>query len=117
MAELDNKPQVPMAGAIAQQKQNVQSVAQQPLPNQPAQQQARPCPKDCSKCSMAHQIYCAAKMTFDSFKVMNVIIQRLDAQSQRIEELEKRISAIQSSESEFADPSPVEGNLFTGTEG
>lgn len=74
---------------------------------QPAVQQARPCPKDCSKCSMAHQIYCTAKMTFDSFSVMNAIIQRLDIQSQRIADLEQRIAAIQSAEGEFSSPDPL----------
>ena len=80
------------------------------------QRQAKPCPKDCSKCSMGHQIYCAAQMTFNSFSVMNGIIQRLDIQSQRIADLEQRVAAIQSTEGEFASPMPPEGDLFPAGE-
>lgn len=28
-------------------------------------QQPRPCPQDCSKCSMPQQVYCTSKMLFD----------------------------------------------------
>lgn len=52
-------------------------------------------------------------MSFQMFEVMNGVIQRLDAQTQHIAELEKRIASIQSSEAEFISPSPVEGSLFT----
>ena len=118
MAEIDNKPQEQVAGAAAQQRPPVQSVAapQQPLPNHPASQQAkaRPCPKDCRKCSMQQQICCSSLLSFQSFEVMNNIIQRLDAQSQRIEELEERLKAIQSSEAELSSPVPFQGDLFSG---
>ena len=86
-----------------------QDSKQQP---QTAAGQARPCPKDCSKCTMAHQIYCTAKMTFDSFSVMNVIIQRIDVQSSRIAELEQRIEAMQPGATDFSSPLPLEGDLF-----
>lgn len=99
MAETDNKQQIPAASAAAPQNPGAQ---------------ARPCPKDCGKCTMAHQIYCTAKMTFDSFSVMSVIIQRIDLQSQRIAELEQRIQALQPAESEFSSPLPMESDLFDG---
>lgn len=85
---------------------------------QPAtpQQQTRPCPKDCTKCGFQQHAFCAARMSFQMFEVMNGMIQRLDIQSQRIAELEQRIAAIQSSEAEFISPSPMEGDLFSGTE-
>ena len=102
MAEQDNKQ--------IEQQQPAQTAAA------PQARQARPCPKDCSKCTMAHQIYCTAKMTFDSFNVFSQIIQRLDIQSQRIADLEQRIAAIQSAEAEFSSPSPVEGDLFAEEE-
>jgi hypothetical protein len=125
MAETDNKPQEQAAAP-----QNVQSAA---VPQQPTQQpggqpqgQQKPCPKNCSQCSMGHQIYCTAQMTFDSFRVMNVIIQRIDgltqmvsdlsakidAQSEKIAELSGRIAVIESEQSGFATPSPIQGDLF-----
>ena len=78
-----------------------------------AQQQSATCPKDCSKCTLAHQVYCTAKMTFDSFSVMNAIIQRIDAQSAKIAELSGRIAVIESDKTDFSAPAPVQGNLFT----
>ena len=91
---------------------------QQPAGAQPAaapqqqQRQARPCPRDCTKCGYQQHIFCAARMSFQMFEVMNGVIQRLDIQSQRISDLEQRIAAIQSSEAEFSSPLPVEGDLF-----
>ena len=100
MAEQDNKNQQP-AGA---------------KPATAAQQQARPCPKDCTKCGFQQHAYCAARMSFQMFEVMNSVIQRLDILSQRIADLEQRIIAIQSSGAELISPSPMDGDLFAGTE-
>lgn len=82
------------------------------LQQQPRTQQARPCPKDCRLCSMAQQICCSSMMSFQMFEVMNSVIQRLDIQSQRLEEIESRLSAIQSSEVELAAPCITQGDLF-----
>ena len=92
---------------------------QQPAGSQPSaapQRQGRPCPKDCTKCGYQQHAFCAARMSFQMFDVMNGVIQRLDIQSQRIADLEQRIAAMQSSEAEFISPSPIEGDLFTGGE-
>lgn len=91
--------------------QNQNNNSQQPAAAA-MQRQARPCPKDCTKCGYQQHAYCAARMSFQMFEVMNGVIQRLDAQSQQIAELEKRIAALQSSEAEFSSPLPVEGDLF-----
>lgn len=82
---------------------------------EPQQRKARPCPKDCTKCEYKQHAFCAARMSFQMFEVMNGVVQRLDRQSQHIDMLEQRIAALQSSEAEFMSPSPVEGELFTGT--
>ncbi len=46
-----------------------QSPAQQPAvapqPAQGAQPTPRPCPQDCSRCSVSQQVYCSTKMLFD----------------------------------------------------
>ena len=97
---------------MAEQDNNTQ----QPAGAQPAaaamQRQARPCPRDCTKCGYQQHAYCAARMSFQMFEVMNVILQRLDAQSQQIAALEQRIQALQSSEAELSSPLPMEGDLF-----
>ena len=88
---------------------------QQPAGAQPAapqaaapQQQTRPCPKDCRKCPMAQQICCASMLSFQMYDVMNTVIKRLDAQAVRMEELSRRLDAIQSSEGELSSPTPMD---------
>ena len=100
------------------EKKNQEQTANAATPQTTAEQiqnNPRPCPKDCRKCTMAQQICCAALLSFQSFEVMNGIIQRLDIQSQRISELESRISVIQSSETELAAPALIQGELFTNS--
>ena len=95
--------------------QNQNNNTQQPAGAQPVtamQRQARPCPKDCTKCGYQQHAYCAARMSFQMFEVMNTVIQRLDAQSQQIAALEQRIAAMQSSEAEFSSPLPMGDDLF-----
>lgn len=91
-----------------------QQAGAQPAAAPQQQRQARPCPKDCSKCGYQQHAYCAARMSFQMFEVMNGVIQRLDIQSQRIADLEQRIAAMQSAEAEFSSPLPIEGDLFAG---
>lgn len=111
MADIENKAQeqVANATATARQKQNAEPAA-------PQQPQARPCPKDCRRCSMQQQICCASLLSFQAFEVMGSIIQRLDIQSQRIADMETRLSSIQSSEEELAAPCVTQGDLFSETE-
>lgn len=79
--------------------------------------QPRPCPKDCRRCSMQQQICCSSMLSFQSFDVMNGIIQRLDIQAQRITELEGKLQALQPGDGELSSPLPLQGDLFAGTEG
>ena len=65
------------------------------------------------------QVCCSSMMSFQLFGVMNAIIQRLDAQTAKIDaqsakiaELSGRIAAIESEQSEFATPMPMQGELF-----
>ncbi len=106
MADIENKPQE----QAAPQQEGVQTPVSNQLGN------PRPCPKDCRRCSMQQQICCSSMLSFQSFEVMNSIIQRLDIQSQRIAELEQRISAIQNTEAELSSPLPFKGDLFAGQE-
>lgn len=86
---------------------------QQPAGQQPAaapvqqQRQGRPCPKDCRKCPMAQQICCASMLSFQMYDVMDAVIRRIDAQAVRMDELSKRLEAIQSSEAELSSPTPI----------
>ena len=86
MAETDNKPQ--------------------------EQQQGRPCPKDCRKCSMAQQICCSSMMSFQMFGVMNAMMERIEAQSKVIADLSGRIAALEAAGTDLASPMPMQGNLF-----
>ncbi len=85
---------------------------QQGEKQQQPQQQVRPCPRDCRKCSMAQQICCASMLSFQSFDVMNSIIQRLDAQTKVIIDLNSRIAVLEgtdlSAPSPFRDDAPCE---------
>ena len=104
MAESTTKPQEQPATA-PQPKATVPDAS--PSGNTP-----RPCPKDCRRCSMAQQICCASMLSFQMYDVLNIVIQRLDAQQQTIAELSDRLSAIQSSESELSAPLPIQPDLF-----
>lgn len=104
MAELENKPQEQPAAA-PQAKATVPGAS--PSGNTP-----RPCPKDCRRCSMAQQICCASMLSFQMYDVMNIVIQRLDAQQQTIEGLSERLNAIQSSEAELSAPLPVQPDFL-----
>ena len=75
-------------------------------------QQGRPCPKDCRKCSMAQQICCASMLSFQMFGVMNVMMEKIDAQSKVIADLGGRIAALEISGTELSAPTPVQGDLF-----
>jgi len=102
---------------MAEKNPTTAGVTQEPAAApQPQTQQARPCPKDCRRCSMAQQICCSSMMSFQMFEVMNNVITRLDLQSQRIYELEQRLTAIQSAEAELAAPAPIQGDLFDSQE-
>ena len=107
MAEQVNKHQEQAVAAPQSQS------ADAPQPQQPVQQQqARPCPKDCSKCSFQQHAFCAAKMSFDAFTVMSAMLQKLDAQAAVIADMAVRLKAIESAEAELAAPAPVQGDLF-----
>ena len=100
---------------MSQEKSNQQPAGAQPEAAQ-QQRQARPCPRDCTRCGYQQHAFCAARMSFQMFEVMNSVIQRLDLQSQRLADLEQRIASIQSAEADLIDPSPAEGTLFAGDE-
>lgn len=74
-----------------------------------SQQQQRVCPKDCRKCNMAQQIFCATSLTFNSYEVMSKLWERMDS-------IERKIDAIQNAESEFLSPvthDNVDGGTIT----
>ena len=60
-------------------------------------QQARSCPKDCRRCNMAQQVYCATSLTFNSYEVMSRIMERLDR-------IEDNIRMMQGTGSDLLNP-------------
>ena len=107
MAETEIKPQEQAAAA--------------PQPQQPAGPQvkvsdqmasARPCPKDCRKCSWMQQVCCSSMMSFQMFGVMNAMMEKIDAQSKVIVDLSGRIAALESAGTDLTSPMPMQGELF-----
>lgn len=100
---------------MPEEKENTQQTTGTKKTETPAPQ-PRPCPRDCTKCGFQQHAFCAARMSFQMFEVMNNVIHRLDTQAQRLDDLERRIASIQSAEAELISPLPVQNDLFTGTE-
>ena len=99
MAETDNKQQEQAAA-----------------PQQPVQQQGRPCPKDCRKCSWMQQVCCSSMMSFQMFGVMNAMMEKIDAQSKVIVDLSGRIATLEAAGTDLASPMPMQGELFPSQE-
>ena len=111
MVGTDNKPQEQVQAA--------------PQPQQPAGPQvkvsdqmasARPCPKDCRKCSWMQQVCCSSMMSFQMFGVMNAMMEKIDAQSKVIVDLSGRIATLEAAGTDLASPMPVQGELFPSQE-
>ena len=60
-------------------------------------QQPRACPKDCRRCGMAQQIYCATSLSFNLYEMMTRAQDRLDA-------IESKMTAIQGAGRELVSP-------------
>lgn len=54
---------------------------------QEEQPQARPCPKDCKRCGLQQQVYCAAQMSF-------YLVEKVSALQIQIEEQNKNMMII-----------------------
>lgn len=116
MADTNNIPQSPVNGgsaAVSSAASPQQAIVPGGSPSG-AQQQSRPCPKDCRKCSMQQQVCCASMLSFQSFEVMSSIIRRIDHQQHTIDVLTERINAIQNTEAELSSPVPLQGDPFAG---
>ena len=106
MTETDNKPQEQAAAPQQQQPAGPQVK----LSDQMAS--ARPCPKDCRKCSWMQQVCCSSMMSFQMFGVMNAMMEKIDAQSKVIVDLSGRIATLEAAGTDLASPMPVQGDLF-----
>lgn len=54
----------------------------------------RVCPKDCSRCTMPQQMYCAAQLSFNAFEAYNSILQRMDVIEDTIRGLQPNKDAL-----------------------
>ena len=106
MAETDNKPQEQAATPQPQQPAGPQVK----LSDQMAS--ARPCPKDCRKCSWMQQVCCSSMMSFQMFGVMSAMMEKIDAQSKVIVDLSGRIATLEAAGTDLTSPMPVQGELF-----
>ena len=68
---------------------------ERPIEEQP---KARPCPKDCSLCSMRQHAYCSAQMSF-------YIVERINEFQAQVTDLQKEVQNLKSdSEKELINP-------------
>ena len=115
MADINNNPQSIVNGGSAAVSTTPPQQATVPGSSPSgAQQQSRPCPKDCRKCSMQQQVCCASMLSFQAFEVMSSIIRRIDRQQHTIDVLTERINAIQNTEAELSSPVPLQGGPVAG---
>ena len=76
----------------------------------------RPCPKDCRRCGMQQQIFCAAQLGYMQYEQNNILRESFNALEEKLNTLAKKIEAIQCSEAELAIPlsnSEPTHDLFT----
>ena len=110
MAETNNKPQEQAAAPQPQQPAGPQVKVSDQMAS------ARPCPKDCRKCSWMQQVCCSSMMSFQMFGVMNAMMELIDAQSKVIADPSGRIAALEISGTELTSPMPAQGELFPSQE-
>ena len=101
---------------MAEQVTNTQQPAGPQVKVSDQMASARPCPKDCRKCSWMQQVCCSSMMSFQMFGVMNAMMEKIDAQSKVIADLSGRIAALEISGTELTSPMPVQGELFPAQE-
>ena len=104
MAETDNKQQE--QAAAPQQPAGPQVKVSDQMAS------ARPCPKDCRKCSWMQQVCCSSMMSFQMFGVMNAMMEKIDAQSKVIVDLSGRIATLEAAGTDLTSPMPMQGELF-----
>lgn len=73
------------------------------------------CNGQCAKCSFQQRAFCAAYMARNNYAMMESVLVKLDAMKADIEELHKRVNAIQSNEGELIKPFMEDDNSFEST--
>lgn len=68
------------------------------------EQQVLKCSGDCLKCKQIQWQYCASQFTYRSMRMMEAMQSSLSAMQGTIEELRKKIDAIQNNEAGVFDP-------------
>lgn len=64
--------------------------------NQEVQQQARPCPKDCTKCGFQQHAFCAAQMSFYLVEKINALQNQVDEQNKNMQIISEQINSLKS---------------------
>lgn len=60
------------------------------------QQEARPCPKDCTKCSFQQHAFCSAQMCFYLVEKVNSLQVQNEGLSKALEDIANKIDAMES---------------------
>ena len=66
--------------------------------NQGEKQQARPCPKDCTKCGFQQHAFCAAQMSFYLVEKVNALQNQIDEQNKNMLAICEQIESMKSKE-------------------
>ena len=62
------------------------------------EQQARPCPKDCTKCGFQQHAFCAAQMSFYLVEKVNALQNQIDEQNKNMLTISEQIESLKSRE-------------------
>lgn len=76
--------------------------------NQGEQQQARPCPKDCTKCGFQQHAFCSAQMSFYLVEKVNALQNQIEEQNKNMLAIAEQISSMKQEEhtKELINPIP-----------
>ena len=70
------------------------------------------CSGRCAECAFQQRVFCAAYMARNNYAMMESVLSKLDSLQTELDELSKRINAIQSNECELIKPFITEPKLF-----
>lgn len=74
------------------------------------------CNGRCAECVFQQRVFCAAYMSRNNYSMMQSMLGKLDAMQMQIDEMQKRINAIQSNEGELMKPFVEEKGFFDDTD-
>ena len=81
-----------------------------------AENQNFKCTGNCLQCTPAQRAYCASQHAYSNMKVLDCIMGAINAMQGTLDEMNKKIEAIQNNEAEVFEPSAAEEKAESWTE-